>query len=375
MQLTEVPFVKLGPSNTLIREEFLSAVSRILDDEWYILGNQVKGFEEQYAAFNQTRYALGVGNGLDALVIALKALGIGAGDEVIVPANTFIATALAVSMVGATPVLVEPSRETYLIEASAIERALTPRTKAIIPVHLYGQACEMGPIMELARKHGLRVVEDNAQAQGAHSGGQVTGSFGDLNATSFYPGKNLGALGDAGAITTDDPELAETARKLRNYGSAIKYQHEVQGQNSRLDEIQAAALSLKLPHLPAWNLERQAIAARYRKGLEAMGDLILPALGREVDHVYHLFVVRTAQRDALRQFLSERGVETLIHYPVPIHLQPAYQELGYQVGDFPITEELALTSLSLPIYPGLSEAAVDYVCASIEAFYREHSPR
>jgi len=375
MQLTEVPFVKLGPSNSLIRDEFLSAVAGILEDEWYILGKHVKRFEAQYAAFNQTQYALGVGNGLDALVIALKALGIGPGDEVIVPANTFIATALAVSMVGAKPVLVEPSRETYLIEASAIEAALTPQTKAIIPVHLYGQACEMGPIMKLARKHGLRVVEDNAQAQGAHSDGKLTGSFGDLNATSFYPGKNLGALGDAGAITTDDAELAEKASKLRNYGSAIKYQHEVQGQNSRLDEIQAAALSLKLAHLPAWNVERQAIAARYRKGLEAVGDLILPALGRGVDHVYHLFVVRTAQRDALRQYLSERGVETLIHYPVPIHLQPAYQELGYGVGDFPITEELALTSLSLPIYPGLSEAAVDYVCASIEAFYREHSAR
>lgn len=371
MRLTEVPFVKLGPSNSLIRDDFLSAVAGILADEWYILGKHVKAFEAQYAAFNQTRYALGVGNGLDALVIALKALGIGPGDEVIVPANTFIATALAVSMVGAKPVLVEPSRETYLIEASAIAAALTPRTKAIIPVHLYGQACEMGPIMELARKHGLRVVEDNAQAQGARSGGKLTGTFGDLNATSFYPGKNLGALGDAGAITTDNAELAEKASKLRNYGSAVKYQHEMQGQNSRLDEIQAAALSLKLAHLPARNLERQAIAARYYKGLEAVGDLILPALGRDVDHVYHLFVVRTAQRDALRQYLSERGIETLIHYPVPIHLQPAYQELGYQGGDFPITEELATTSLSLPLYPGLSNAEQAYVMEAIRGFFEK----
>ena len=369
MQLTDVPFVKLGPSNSLIRDEFLSAVAGILDDEWYILGKHVKGFEAQYAAFNQTRFALGVGNGLDALVIALKALDIGPGDEVIVPANTFIATALAVSMVGATLVLVEPSRETYLIEASAIAAALTPRTKAIIPVHLYGQACEMEPIMELARQHGLRVIEDNAQAQGAHSDGKLTGSFGDLNATSFYPGKNLGALGDAGALTTDDAELAEKAGKLRNYGSVVKYQHEVRGQNSRLDEIQAAALSLKLAHLPAWNVERQAIAARYQEGLDGVGDVVLPALGRGVDHVYHLFVIRTAQRDALRQFLTERGIETLIHYPVPIHLQPAYQELGYQAGDFPITEELALTSLSLPMYPGLSEAAQDHVLEAIRAFF------
>lgn len=370
MQMTKVPFVQLGPSNTLIHEDFLAAVRRVLEAEWYILGKEVQAFEEKYTAFNETRHCIGVGNGLDALIIALKALDIGAGDEVIVPANTFIATALAVSMVGATPVLVEPSRLTYNLEAASIEPAITPRTKAIIPVHLYGQACEMEPLMELARRHGLYVVEDNAQAQGARSGGKVTGSFGDINATSFYPGKNLGALGDAGALTTNQAALAEKARKLRNYGSSIKYQHEVQGQNSRLDELQAAALSLKLDHLNRWNEERRAIAARYSQALSGVGDLVLPALGQGVDHVYHLYVVRSSRRDDLRRFLEERGVETLIHYPVPIHLQAAYAALGHRPGDFPITEELALTSLSLPMYPGLSETAQDYVCQAIEAFFR-----
>lgn len=372
MITTKVPFLQLSHSNAPIHERFLDEVQRILSKEWYILGQKGQEFEAQYAGFNGTRHCVGVGNGLDALVICLKTLGVGPGDEVIVPANTFIATVLAVSAVGATPVLVEPNARTYNLDASGAERAITPKTKALMPVHLYGQACEMVPLMALAEQHGLWVVEDNAQAQGATSHGRVTGSFGHINGTSFYPGKNLGALGDAGAITTNDDELAHKARMLRNYGSQVKYQHEVAGQNTRLDEIQAAALALKLPYLAGWNAERQAIAARYNRLLAGVGDLVRPEVAANVDHVYHLYVVRTAERDALRAFLETRGVETLIHYPVPIHMQPAYADLGHRPGDFPVTEELARTSLSLPIYPGLTEEAQAHVAAAITDFFARH---
>jgi len=366
--MLSIPFLSFTPQNQQIREQVLAAMAQIFDSEWYVLGEAVKRFEVEYAAFNQTAACVGVANGLDALHLALRALGIGAGDEVLVPSNTYIATWLAVSMVGATPVPVEPSLATYNLDPTRLEAAITPRTRAIMPVHLYGQACEMQAIMAIAEKHGLQVIEDNAQAQGASFAGKLTGSFGAINATSFYPGKNLGALGDAGAITTNHENLAQQIRVLRNYGSQQKYHNEVLGYNSRLDELQAAILSVKLPLLAEWTHQRQILAAQYQAALSKISDLQLPAVAPGATHVYHLYVVRTPRRDALQRYLTEQGVGTLIHYPVPPHLQAAYKNLGYKAGDFPLAEEIAATCLSLPLWPGITSEQVDNIAYAVKTF-------
>lgn len=352
-----------------IKAEMMQAFEQFYDSNWFVLGERVKQFEQAYAVFNQVQYTVGVSNGLDAIYIALKTLGIGAGDEVIVPSNTYIATWLAVSYTGAIPVPVEPDIHTYNINPALIEAAVTPKTKAIIPVHLYGQCCEMEPIMAIAKKHHLFVIEDNAQAQGASFNNQLTGSFGDINATSFYPGKNLGALGDAGAVTTNTAELAQKAQVLRNYGSQKKYHNEVIGYNMRLDECQAALLSVKLKYLPDWTKQRQQAANWYNELLAGIHELILPQVHSNATHVYHLYVVRTQQRDALQAHLTENGIGTLIHYPVPPHLQKAYKDLNFQQGSFPIAEELANTSLSLPMFPGITKEQIEFIASRIKNFY------
>ena len=364
-----VPFLSFTPQHAPIREEILAAIADVYDKQWYVLGDQVRAFEAAYAEFNHVQHCIGVANGLDALHLALEVLNVGPGDEVLVPSNTYIATWLAISFVGATPVPVEPNPHTYNLDPAQIEAAITSRTKGIMPVHLYGQACEMGPIMAVAKTHGLWVVEDNAQSQGATWQGGVTGSFGNVNGTSYYPGKNLGALGDAGAVTTNDDELAARIRTLRNYGSQKKYYNEVIGHNSRLDELQAAVLNVKLPKLMAWTRQRQQAARLYDQHLAGLGDLVLPAVAEGATHVYHLYVVRTAQRDALQQHLTEAGIGTLIHYPVPPHLQQAYAHMGIAAGSYPIAEELAATSLSLPMWPGMTEEHVAAVVAVVKGFF------
>ena len=346
----------------------MAAVGRVYDSYWYVLGDEVKNFEQAYCAFNEVAQTVGVANGLDALVLALRALGVGPGDEVVVPSNTYIATWLAVTQVGATPVPVEPDPATSNLDPSLIAAALTPRTRAIMPVHLYGQACRMTEIMALARQHNLLVVEDNAQSQGAAFDGQLTGSFGHANGTSFYPGKNLGALGDAGAVTTNDAELAQKIRVLRNYGSQQKYYNEIVGYNSRLDELQAAVLSTKLRHLPAWTCQRQQVAAWYDQHLAGTDQLRLPVVAAGATHVYHLYVVHSPQRDALQQHLTARGIGSMIHYPVPPHRQQAYADLQFAPDAFPVAQELAATCLSLPLWPGMTEEHVAAVVAAVRSF-------
>ncbi|MXV52830.1 aminotransferase [Pedobacter sp. HMF7647] len=366
-----IPFLSFDHINKRIKSEITAAFEDFFDDAWYILGNRVKTFEEQYANFNQTGYCVGLSNGLDALHIALKTLNIGFGDEVIVPSNTYIATVLAVSYVGATPVFVEPDIKTYNLDPSLIEAAITPKTKAIMPVHLYGQACEMESIKTIAEKHNLFVIEDNAQSQGAAFKGKLTGSWGNINGTSFYPGKNLGAFGDAGAITTDDKELAEKAMSLRNYGSNKKYVNDIIGHNMRLDECQAGFLSIKLKYLREWTTQRQQIAAWYNEYLKDVPGITLPEIHKHATHVYHLYVIRTNKRDELQHRLADHGIGTLIHYPIPPHLQKAYQYLGFIKGDFPISEELADTCLSLPIWPGMTERQVEFICSKTCSFCNE----
>lgn len=364
-----LPFLSFEPQHTPIRAEVLAAMAAVYDSHWYVLGNAVEQFECEYAAFNQVAHCVGVANGLDALHLSLLALGVGPGDEVIVPSNTYIATWLAASFVDARPVPVEPNPHTYNLDPAQVEAAITPRTKALLPVHLYGQACEMDALLAIARRHKLVVVEDNAQAQGATWHGRPVGSFGHLNGTSFYPGKNLGALGDAGAITTDDAELAQRIRTLRNYGSQRKYYNEVIGHNSRLDELQAAVLSVKLRYLTDWTTQRQQVAALYDDALAGLGDLTLPVTADGATHVYHLYVVRTARRDALQQHLTAAGIGSLIHYPVPPHRQQAYATSGFAAGAFPIAEELAATCLSLPLWPGMTADHVAQVAAAIRSFF------
>lgn len=365
-----VPFLSFEPTNATIKGEILQAFEEFFDQRWYILGERVKQFEQGYALFNKVQNCVGVSNGLDALHIALKTLGVGAGDEVIVPSNTYIATALAVSYVGATPVFVEPDINSYNIDHSKIEAAITPKTKAIIPVHLYGQACEMVSIMSIAEKYNLFVVEDNAQAHGASYNGKITGSWGNINGTSFYPGKNLGALGDAGAITTNDSDLAKKAAVLRNYGSQKKYFNEVIGYNMRLDECQAAFLSVKLKYLKGWTVQRQEIAGWYYETLKDIDNLILPVVAVNATHVYHIYMIRTKKRDELQLWLQQKEIGTLIHYPVPPYLQKAYEFLNHKAGDFPIAEEIASSCLSLPIWPGMSKENVHYISECIHSFFK-----
>ena len=361
-----VPFLDLGAAYREIQAELESAVLASLRSGWYIGGQDVEAFEEEFAAFTETQHCVGVANGLDALRLALIAMGIGAGDEVIVPSNTFIATWLAVSQSGATPIPVEPVESTYNLDPGRIEAAITPRTKAILPVHLYGQPADLDPILTLARKHGLRVLEDAAQAHGARYKGKRIGGHGDAVAWSFYPGKNLGALGDAGAITTNDPELADRVRVLRNYGSRIKYVNEVKGYNSRLDPVQAVVLRVKLRHLDEWNARRTAIAARYTAELAGTG-LVLPEVPEWAEPVWHVYVVQHAERDGLQKALQEAGIGTLIHYPIPPHLQKAYRDAGYAAGRFPIAESMANRLLSLPMGPQLDDAGVTAAIVALKA--------
>jgi dTDP-4-amino-4,6-dideoxygalactose transaminase len=365
-----IPFLNFSPMHLAIKSEMQEAFNRVYDSNWFVLGKEVEQFENSYAVFNQVKYTVGLSNGLDALYLALKACGVGVGDEVIVPSNTYIATALAVSYTGATIVFVEPNLESYNIDPNRIEAAFTSNTKAIIPVHLYGQACEMTAIMALAKKHNLCVIEDNAQSQGASFDGKLTGSWGDLNATSYYPGKNLGALGDAGAITTNSDDFSRKVKLLRNYGSQKKYYNEVIGHNMRLDELQAALLSVKLRKLNEWTAQRQQIATWYNEALKDVKGVTLPKVVDGATHVYHLYVIRTHKRDLLQKYLNDKGVGTLIHYPIPPHLQQAFQELGHKKGDFPIAEELADTMLSLPLWPGLKQSDVNYVANSIINFFK-----
>ena len=366
--MQQLPFLSLEPQHAPLRAELTAAFTRVHDSYWYVLGEEVRQFEREYAAWNHVAHAVGVANGLDALVLALRALNVGPGDEVIVPSNTYIATWLAVTQVGATLVPAEPDPATSNIDPAAIAAAITPRTRAILPVHLYGQACRMPEIMALAARQGLHVVEDNAQAHGAAFDGQLTGSFGQVSATSFYPGKNLGALGDAGAVTTASEALARRVRVLGNYGSARKYHNEEIGCNSRLDELQAALLRVKLPHLAAWTAQRQQLAAWYGQHLSGIAGLRLPHTAPGATHVYHLYVVHHARREALQQHLAAQGIGTLVHYPVPPYRQPAYHALKMPAGRFPVAEALAATCLSLPLWPGMTEAQVAAVATAIRAF-------
>lgn len=349
-----IPFLDLKGPYQELKQQLDDAIARVVSSGWFIGGTEVDAFEEEYATYCAAAHAVGVANGLDALHLALRAMDVGVGDEVIVPSNTYIATWLAVSQCGATPVPVEPDPRTYNIDPARIEAAITQRTKVILPVHLYGQPADMSPILAIARKHGLRVLEDGAQAHGARYKGQRLGSHGDAVAWSFYPGKNLGAMGDGGAVTTNDAQLADRIRVLRNYGSRVKYVNEVQGYNSRLDPLQAAILRVKLKYLDAWNVRRNVIATRYQQELARCG-VTLPFVPDWAEPAWHLFVVQYSQRDALQQELTTGGVSTLIHYPIPPYLQTAYGTLGIEKEQLPISDRLARELLSLPIGPHLNE--------------------
>ncbi len=363
----KIPFVSFVPMEKELNREFRAAFERVFGRSWYIEGVEDKNFERSFAEYCHSKYCVGVGNGLDALVLALKALNIRNNDEVIVPSNTYIATALAVTYAGAAPVFVEPDIRTYNIDPTKIEEKITAKTRAIMPVHLYGQACDMDPIMDIARRHNLYVIEDCAQAHGAKYKGRNVGLFGSVAGFSFYPGKNLGALGDAGAVITDSEELAGIIRALGNYGSDYKYHHIYQGHNSRLDELQAAFLSVKLPHLDRMNRERDRIARRYLSEINNP-NVILPYIIPEAEHVWHIFAVRCRQRTQLENHLSENGVGTNKHYPIPIHMQKCYKNLGIPQGALPIAEEISATELSLPLYYGMSDEEITYVVKVVNDF-------
>lgn len=363
----KVPFVSFLALERELDNEIRAAFERVYNRSWYIAGEEDTAFEKMFAKYCAVQHCVGCGNGLDALMLALKALGVEEGDEVIVPSNTYIATALAVTYVGAKPVFVEPDIRTFNIDPSKIEAAISERTKAIMPVHLYGQPCDMAPIMELAKKYHLYVVEDCAQAHGAKYNGVKIGSFGDAAGFSFYPGKNLGALGDAGAMVTNEEWLADKVRALGNYGSDYKYHHIYQGNNSRLDEFQAAFLSAKLPSLDRVNEERRRIAGKYLAEIKNP-QIILPYVMPEVEPVWHIFAIRCKNRDALEKYLDECGISTNKHYPIPIHLQGAYKDLGMKKGDLPIAEEISETELSLPLYYGMTKEEQDYVIHVLNDF-------
>jgi len=366
--------VDLRAQYKTLSREMDAAIQGVLKRSDYVLGDEVHQFEEDFAKFIGTTYAVGVGSGLDALELSLRAYGIGAGDEVITAANTFIATVLAIMAVGARPVLVDIDPETYNIHPGAIEAAITSRTRGILPVHLYGQPADMEPILAIARKHSLVVIEDAAQAHGAIYGGHRVGAYGNAAAFSFYPGKNLGAYGDGGMVVTNDAAIAEGIRHLRNYGQRVKYEHVVAGTNSRLDTIQATVLRVKLPHLDRWNAARQEHAAAYNS-LLANEPLELPRIAAKRTHIFHLYVVQIENRSCVQEFLSVRGITTGIHYPIPIHLQEACAGLGYRRGDFPVTEIAAGRILSLPMYAELTAAQVEYVATNLLESLRQFPGR
>lgn len=368
--MTSVPFVDLATQYASIEAELNAAMRDVLLKTDYILGKDVELFEEEFAAYCGADHAVGLDSGMSALELALRACGVGPGDEVITAANSFIASALAITHSGATPVLVDVDPETYNIDVAAVAQAITPRTRAILPVHLYGQPADLDPIMEIARRHGLAVIEDACQAHGARYKGRRVGGLGHAAAFSFYPGKNLGAYGDGGMVVTNDAGIAQSVRMLRNYGQREKYQHVVLGYNRRLDTLQAAVLRVKLRYLDAWNGARRQHAARYNELLRGH-DLVIPSEAAYAESVWHLYVVRVAQRDGLRAHLTTNGIATGIHYPVPIHLQPAYADLGYGAGDFPISERAAQEIVSLPMYAELGAEAIAGVAEAVLSFLAE----
>lgn len=371
-----VPFLDLCAAYRELQDELDAAYRRVAESGRYVLGDEVEAFEQELATYCGATHGVGVGNGLDALHLILQGYGIGRADEVIVPAHTFIATWAAVSRAGATPVPVEPDPATYTLDPAGVAAAITPRTRAIIPVHLYGRPADMDPILDLARQHDLKVIEDAAQAHGARYKRRRVGSLGDATAFSFYPAKNLGAFGDGGAVVTSDPALTEAVRVLRNHGSPAKYDHTVKGVNSRLDALQAAFLRVKLKHLDEWNQRRRVIAARYLGELGGVPDLTLPAVLESAEPVWHVFVVRHPQRAELQAALTRAGIGTLIHYPEPPHLSHAYADGGWKIGSFPITEQITSTVLSLPMGPHLDPDAVTTVTDAVRKFAtRLASPR
>lgn len=360
-----VEFATVKHMHDVIKEEINFAINKVIESNWFICGEELNKFEGNFAKYCNTKYCVGVGNGLDGIVLSLKALNVKEGDEVIVPSHTFIATVLAISMVGATPVFVEPNEVDYTIDVNKIEEKITDKTKAIIVVHLYGQCADMDKVNEIAKKHNLKVIEDAAQAHGATYKNRKAGSLGDIASFSFYPGKNLGALGDGGCIVTNDKSLAEKVKELRNYGSMIKYHHNEKGVNSRLDELQAAILDVKLRYLDDWNKERNAIAKRYLQEIKNE-KIILPNVSDYNTHVWHLFVVRCENRDELKQYLETKGIHTLIHYPIAIHKQLAYSE--YNHLHLPLAEKYASEVLSLPLYIGMKDEEITYVIDALNRF-------
>jgi dTDP-4-amino-4,6-dideoxygalactose transaminase len=360
-----VPFLDLARLHQSIRTQLDAAYHRVMDSGWFIMGPELSALESEFARYSEVKHCIGVGNGLEALHLLLRAYGVGAGDEVIVPSNTFVATWLAVSQCGATPVPVEPDSRTYNLDPARIAPLITSRTRAIMPVHLYGQPADMDPINELARQHKLIVIEDAAQAQGARYKGRRVGSLAHAAGTSFYPGKNLGALGDGGAVLTDDDDIADKVRRLRNYGSTVKYQHELAGYNSRLDELQAAFLREKLKVLDAWNAKRRDLAATYTSLLHGC-DSLVPFVPEFAEPVWHLYVIRNARRDALKKFLEQQGIATVIHYPIPPHKQACYAD--FSQNHLPIAENLASEVLSIPMSPDLTDAELHHVVTLIKAF-------
>ena len=373
MTAPAIPFVDLGAQYRSIEKEVQDAMRQVMESSGFILGAPLVKFEQDFARYVGTKHCIGVANGLEALRLSLWGLGIGPGDEVVVQANTYIASAFAISAVGATPVLVDSDPRTQQIDASRVEAALTPRTKAIMPVHLTGMSADMDPLLDVARRHGLKVVEDSAQSHGTRYKGRVCGSMGDAGCFSFYPGKNLGAYGDGGAITTDDDALAKKLRRLRNFGQDVKYVHLEKGWNARLDTLQAAVLNVKLPRLDGWNERRARHAARYRELLKGVGDLAFQDTVPGSTHTHHLFIVHTERRDALREHLARRGVDTVMHYPIPVHLQEAYRELGHKRGDFPNAERHSDRTLSLPMFAELTDEQVGRVAAAVREFYGSDS--
>ena len=364
----KIPFISFESQLKENKTQLINNIESVLDSQWYVLGENVKEFENKYRTLSRVKYASGVGSGLDALIISLKALNISKGDEVIVASNAYIASWLSITNVGASIVPVEPNEKTFNIDVNKIEEKITANTKVIMPVHLYGQPSEMDKIMDIAKKYKLFVIEDNAQAHLAKFKGKITGSFGDINATSFYPTKNIGAIGEAGCITTDNIKHAEFSNKFRNYGSSEKYICDLIGTNSRLDELQASILNVKLDYIEHWTRQRIEIANLYTQRLTNLVET--PFVNSNCTHVYHLYVIKTDKRDELKEFLQQKGIGTAIHYPIPPHLQKAYNHLNFKKGDFPIAEKLANQSLSLPIYPGLSNNQVNYICDSITEFFK-----
>jgi dTDP-4-amino-4,6-dideoxygalactose transaminase len=364
----KIPYLNFAPMHNELKKEITDKFNKVFDKNYYIMGEELENFEKEFANFCGAKYAIGCGNGLDALILILKAYGIGIGDEVIVPSNTYIATALAVSHAGATPIFVEPNIRTFNIEPSLIEEKITTKTKAIMPVHLYGRAADMDPINKIAKKYNLKVIEDCAQAHGAKYKGKTIGTLGDAAGFSFYPGKNLGALGDAGAIVTNDDKLAEKVHMLRSYGSKIKYVHEIIGYNSRLDEMQAAFLSVKLKNLDKWNAERDRIANTYINNIKNE-KIVLPLPScSDYKNVWHIFSIMSDKREDLEKYLGKKGIGVLKHYPVPMHLQKAYAHLYIKKGELPLAEKISNSQLSIPLYYGMTENQINYVVDTLNVY-------